>query len=74
MVAPLPPLTFAQPVEPSADCCHWIVPVCPVTLTVVEIPEHIGLVAAVAVPPTDVGLTVVAVELVALAAAQPPEV
>ena len=57
-MAPLPPLTFAQPVEPSADCCHWIVPVCPVTLTVVEIPEHIGLVAAVAVPPTDVGLTV----------------
>ena len=52
-MAPLPPLTFAQPVEPSADCCHWIVPVCPLTLTVVVLPEHSVLVAAVAVPPTD---------------------
>ena len=58
-MAPLPPLTFAQPVEPSADCCHWIVPVCPLTLTVVVLPEHIELEAAVAVPPTDVGLTVI---------------
>ena len=59
-MAPLPPLTFAQPVEPSADCCHWIVPVCPLTLTVVVLPEHIGLVAAVAVPPTDGAFTVTA--------------
>ena len=59
-MAPLPPLTFAQPVEPSADCCHWIVPVWPLTLTVVVLPEHIGLVAAVAVPPTDGAFTVTA--------------
>ena len=58
VVAPLPPLTFSQTVDPSADCCHWIVPVCPLTLTVVELPEHIGLEAAVAIPPTDVGETV----------------
>ena len=60
MVAPLPPLTFAQPVDPSADCCHWIVPVCPLTLTVVVLPEHSVLVAAVAVPPTDGEPTVTA--------------
>ena len=71
MVAPLPPLTFAQPSEPSVDCCHWIVPVCPLTLTVVVLPVQIVLEAAVAVPPTDVGLTVtVAVAL--FAAAQAP--
>ena len=58
MVAPLPPLTFAHPVEPSADCCHWIVPVWPLTLTVVVLPVQIVLEAAVAVPPADVGLTV----------------
>ena len=68
-MAPLPPLTLAQLVEPSADCCHWIVPVCPLRLIVVVLPVQIVL--DVAVPPTDVGLTVVAVELVALAAAQP---
>ena len=32
----------------------------PLKLIVVELPEHIGLVAALAVPPTDVGLTIIA--------------
>jgi len=71
VVAPLPPLTFAHPVEPSADCCHWIVPVWPLTLTVVVLPVQIVLEAAVAVPPTDAGLTVT-VAVVELAAAQAP--
>ena len=71
VVAPLPPLTFAHPVEPSADCCHWIVPVCPLTLTVVELPEHIVAVAALAVPPTEVGLTVT-VAVVEFAAVHAP--
>lgn len=73
MVAPLPPLTFAQAVDPSADCCHWIVPSCPLTLTVVELPEHTVLKAAVAVPPTDIGL-IVAVTTVLVAVVQPLEV
>ena len=34
-VAPLPPVTVAQPVDPSADCCHWMVPVLPLNVTVV---------------------------------------
>ena len=70
MVAPLPPVTFAQPDEPSADCSHWILPVCPLTLTVVELPEQIGLRVAVAVPPTDVGFIVIV--LVAETTVQPP--
>ena len=58
-MAPLPPLTLAQPVDPSADCCHWIVPVWPLTLTVVVLPVQIVLEAAVAVPPTDIGSTTI---------------
>jgi hypothetical protein len=61
-VAPLPPVTLAQPVLPSGDCCHWIVPVLPLTLTVVLLPLHTVEAVAVAVPPTEVGLTVTATD------------
>ena len=55
-MAPLPPVTFAQEL-PSADCCHWMVPVEP--LTVIVVPEPVQTLAAVAaaVPPTLVALT-----------------
>jgi hypothetical protein len=43
---------------PSADCCHWIEPVYPLTVTVVPLPVHTCDAAGVAVPPTEVGLTV----------------
>ena len=42
----------------SGEFCHCIVPVFPVNDTDVLLPEHIGLIAGVAVPPTDVGFTV----------------
>ncbi len=58
VVAPLPPETFPQPVLPLADCCHWMVPVYPLTETVVLLPEHREEAAAAAVPPTEVGETV----------------
>ena len=49
---PLPPDTFAQPVLPSADCCHWIVPVEPLTVIDVLVPLQTVANAAAAVPPT----------------------
>ena len=57
VVAPDPPVTFAQPVDPSADCCHWMVPVFPVKDKVVVPPEQTVGAAAVAVPPTIVDIT-----------------
>ena len=53
VVAPEPPDTLPQLVIPSADCCHWIVPVFPAKDSVVVIPEHTDEAAAVAVPPID---------------------
>ncbi len=58
MVSPVPPVTFAQPVDPSADCCHWMVPVFPVKDKVVVPPEQTVEVAAVEVPATEAGETV----------------
>ena len=58
MVAPLPPVTFAHPVLPSADCCHWMVPVWPASVMVVFPPVHKVAAVAVAVPPTDPGVIV----------------
>lgn len=57
-VAPLPPVTSAQPELPFGDCCHWMVPVFPVKLMVVLPPLHIVDAVAVAVPPTLTGFTV----------------
>ena len=66
VVAPDPPVTFAQPVDPSADCCHWMVPVFPVKDKVVVPPEQTVEAAAEAVPATEIGETVtVSVEEVA---------
>ena len=66
MVSPVPPVTFDQPVDPSADCCHWMVPVFPVKDKVVVPPEQTVEVAAEAVPATEAGETVtVTVEEVA---------
>ena len=58
VVPPLPPVTVAHPVLPSADCCHWIVPVLPARVIVVVLPEHRVVAVAVAVPPTLAGLNV----------------
>jgi hypothetical protein len=53
VVPPLPPVTVAHPVLPLGDCCHWIVvPVLPVSVIVVLLPEHIADNVAAAVPPT----------------------
>ena len=59
VVPPLPPVTVAHPVLPSADCCHCMVPVYPLTVMVVLLAEQIVAAVAVAVPPTEVGLTVI---------------
>ena len=57
VVPPLPPETVAHPLVPLADCCHCIVPVYPLTVMVVLLPEQIVAAVAVAVPPTETGLT-----------------
>ena len=63
VVAPLPPITLAHPVLPSDDCCHWIVPVFPLNVIVVPLPEHTAEVVAAAVPPILVAFTVTAAVL-----------
>ena len=55
VVPPLPDVTLAHPVAPSADCCHWIVPVCPDKVIVVPLPVQTVAAVGVAVPPTEVG-------------------
>jgi hypothetical protein len=55
----------------SVDDCHWMVPVFPVKLSVVVLPEHIVRLEAVAVPATDTGFTVT-VSVFELAEAQTP--
>ncbi len=51
-------MTFDQPVDPSADCCHWIAPVFPVSDKEVVPPEQTVEAAAEAVPATEAGETV----------------
>ena len=58
-MAPDPPVTFVHPVVPSADCCHWIVPVFPVNDSAVDEPTHSEVAAAEAVPATDIGSLVI---------------
>ena len=58
VVPPVPPVTVAQPLFPVADCCHCIVPVCPVKLIVVLAPLQTVPAVAVAVPPTLAPFTV----------------
>ena len=60
-MAPLPPVTDPHPVLPFKDDCHCIVPVYPFNVMVVLEPVQIDGAVAVAVPPTDVGSTVIAV-------------
>ena len=55
---PVSPEISVQLVVPFKDCCHWILPVFPVKLTVVLLPEQKVELAAEAVPATEVGLTV----------------
>ena len=57
---PEPPDTEAQPVIPSVDCCHCMLPVLPdkVKLAVPPLPKN--KVEALAVPETESGETVIA--------------
>jgi hypothetical protein len=60
VVAPLPPLTLVQPVDPSADCCHCIfAPELPVKFNVFVLPVQIDDCAADAVPTDDEVPTVI---------------
>ena len=51
--------------------CHWMLPVLPVNETVVVVPEQIVAVP-VAVPATEVGLTVIKPEILEVAVPQVP--
>ena len=55
------PLISVQPVVPSADCCHCIIPVFPVNVNSVEFPEHNAVGLAEAVPATDKGKTFICI-------------
>src|SRR5258705_44305 len=59
-VTPVCPAILANGLAPVRDC-HWMVPVLPVSVIVVEEPLQIVAGLAVAVPPTLVGFTVAVV-------------
>ena len=70
VVAPLPPDTFAQLLLPFEDCCHCMLPIYPLSERLVVPPLETKLEVAVAVPPTETGLTVI--NPVASTLPQPP--
>ncbi len=57
--------------EPEAFVCHWIAPVLPVRVIVVELPEQTVPAVAVAVPPTEPA-PIFTVAVVEFEAEQPP--